>query len=65
MIERMKYHDGGNNHMNKYITTDELVAIFLGIALLAAIFYGSSELSTSIASGLIGYMGRTLVAKKE
>lgn len=51
--------------MNKFITTDELVAIFLGIALLVAVFNGCSELSTSIASGLIGYMGRTLVAKKE
>ena len=51
--------------MNKYITTDELVAMFLGIALLVSVFYGSSELSTSIASGLIGYMGRILVAKKE
>ena len=51
--------------MNKYIATDELVAMFLGIALLVSVFYGSSELSTSIASGLIGYMGRTLVAKKE
>lgn len=51
--------------MNKYITTDELVAIFLGIALIISLFSGTTELSTSIASGLIGYMGRSLVAKNE
>lgn len=47
------------------ITTDNIVGVFLGTALLVSIFYGSSELSTSIASGLIGYMGRTLTERKD
>jgi hypothetical protein len=50
--------------LNK-ITTDNIVGVFLGTALLVSIFYGSNELSTSIASGLIGYMGRTLTEGRE
>lgn len=45
-------------------TTDFVVGIFLGCALICAIFAGgSSELQTTIASGLIGYMGRVATEK--
>ena len=37
--------------------TELIVAAGLVIALLLSIRYGTSELSTNIASGLIGYIG--------
>ena len=43
------------------ITTDMIVGTGLIAALLAAIFFGSQELQTSIASGLTGYLGRSTV----
>ena len=44
------------------ITTDMIVGTGLVIALLAAIiFSGSTELQTTLGSGLIGYLGRTAV----
>lgn len=43
--------------------TENVVAIGLVIALFLAIFYGSNELSTSIASGLLGYIGRSKLSK--
>ena len=43
------------------ITTDMIVGTGLVAALLAAIFLGcSTEMQNTIASGLIGYLGRTL-----
>lgn len=43
-----------------HITTDMIIGTGLVIALLAAIFCGdSTELTQNIASGLIGYLGRT------
>lgn len=47
--------------MNKYISTDELAVIALGIALVLAILFNIPELATSIASGLTGYLGRALL----
>lgn len=45
------------------ITTDIIVGAGLIIALLAAIFLGgSTEMQNTIASGLIGYLGRTAIA---
>lgn len=44
------------------ITTDMIVGTGLIIALLSAIFCGgSTELQTTLASGLIGYLGRTAI----
>ena len=42
-------------------TTDEIVGVFLGMALLCSVFMSMENLAMSIASGLIGYMGRALV----
>lgn len=48
------------------ITTDMIVGTGLVIALLATIFCGgSTELPQNIASGLIGYLGRTALAEAE
>lgn len=45
------------------ITTDMIVGTGLVAALLAAIFLGgSTELQTTLGSGLIGYLGRTAIA---
>lgn len=44
------------------ITTDMIVGTGLVAALLAAIFLGgSTEMQNTIASGLIGYLGRTAI----
>ena len=44
------------------ITTDLIVGTGLVVALLAAIFLGgSTEMQNTIASGLIGYLGRTAI----
>lgn len=44
------------------ITTDMIVGTGLVIALLAAIIFSSStELQTTLGSGLIGYLGRTAI----
>ena len=47
------------------MNTDTVVAGGLIIGLLAAIFMGMNELAMSIASGLAGYMGRSLGEHKE
>lgn len=45
------------------ITTDLIVGTGLVAVLLAAIFCsGSAEMQNTIASGLIGYLGRTAIA---
>lgn len=45
------------------ITTDLIVGTGLVAALLATIFCGgSAEMQNTIASGLIGYLGRTITA---
>lgn len=44
------------------ITTDMIVGTGLVIALLAAIFCGgSTELQTTLGSGLVGYLGRAAI----
>ena len=47
------------------MNTDTVVAAGLIVGLLAAIFMGMNELAMSIASGLVGYMGRSLGDHKE
>ena len=47
------------------INTDTVVAVGLIGCLAAAIFAGMNELAMSIASGLVGYMGRSLGEHKE
>ena len=43
---------------SEFLKTENLVAVGLVIALIISLFIGSSEqLSTNIASGLIGYIG--------
>ena len=47
--------------MGKYLTTDLIVGTLVSISLLAAILLGQTELAGNIASGLIGYLGRTAI----
>ena len=47
------------------VNTDTVVAGGLIAGLLAAIYAGMNELAMSIASGLVGYMGRSLTEHKE
>lgn len=53
--------------MSKYgITADILIGVGLVLALLVSIVNGgSTELQTNIASGLIGYLGKTAIAHAE
>ena len=51
--------------MGKILTTDLVVGTLVSVALLAAIFIGQTELAGNIASGLIGYLGRTALAEAE
>lgn len=49
-----------------HVTTDMIVGTGLIVALLAAIFCGgSTELQTTLGSGLIGYLGRTAIERKD
>ena len=43
--------------MGEKLNTEKIVGIGLVVALITAIFFGLNELSMSIASGLVGYMG--------
>ena len=46
-----------------HVTTDLIVGTGLVAVLLATIFCGgSAEMQNTIASGLIGYLGRTAIA---
>ena len=48
------------------ITTDMIVGTGLVAALLAAIFLGgSTEMQNTVASGLIGYLGRTAIENRK
>lgn len=52
----------------KISLADIIVVVALSLALMMAIFYKQNELSMSIASGLLGYIGGTTksaVQKKE
>ena len=44
---------------------ENMVAMGLVGALIVSMFYGSNELSMSIASGLIGYIGGGQVKRKD
>lgn len=44
---------------DKINIADLIVIVALALALFASIFYGYKELSMSIASGLLGYIGGT------
>ena len=46
-----------------FLKTENLVAVGLVIALLISLFTGTTEISMSIASGLIGYIGRGEIKK--
>lgn len=55
---------GGDEVMlHDFIKTENLVAIGLVVALIISLFTGPYELSMSIASGLIGYIGRGEIKK--
>lgn len=45
------------------LTTENLVALGLVVALLISLFTGTEDLSMAIASGLIGYLGRGQIEK--
>ena len=49
--------------LGRFLNAETIVSIGLVIALLLAISYGTNELSMSIASGLIGYIGRGKLAE--
>jgi len=52
--------------MRMRITTDLIVGAGLVLALFAAILNdGSTELQTTLASGLIGYLGRTAIENRK
>lgn len=44
--------------IQELMNTDNLIGIGLVIALLVSLFMGSEQLSMTIATGLIGYIGR-------
>lgn len=46
--------------MTKYLATDLVVGTLVGISLLMCICFGETSLAGNIASGLIGYLGRTI-----
>lgn len=47
------------------LNAETIVSIGLVVSLLLSITYGTNELSMSIASGLIGYIGRGKLAEIE
>lgn len=48
-----------------FLKTENLVAIGLVISLLISLFTGPFELSMSIASGLLGFIGRGQLEQKK
>ena len=51
--------------VKELLHTENIIALGLVLALLASLFYGSSELSMNIASGLIGYLGRGHIIRRD
>lgn len=49
----------------KAIHIEGVIGTGLIIALLLAIYHGDKDLAVNIASGLIGYLGRSRVINKE
>lgn len=57
---------GAGEVMRMHVTTDMIVGTGLVIVLLAAIIFGgSTELQTTLGSGLIGYLGRTAIENRK
>ena len=50
--------------MCNVLNAETIVSIGLVAGLVISIFWGTNELSMSIASGLIGYIGRGKIAEK-
>lgn len=48
---------------DEMLTTENLVALGLVVALIISLFTGTEDLSMAIASGLIGYLGRGQIEK--
>ena len=44
---------------------DWMVGTGLVAVAILSIFYGSPELSSNVTSGLIGFLGRSVISKKE
>ena len=53
-----------NLQFNKIDISYLIVVIGLVVSLIISIFYGLNELSMSIASGLLGYIGGSAVSSK-
>ena len=51
--------------LREFLSVESIVAAGLVAALILSMFYGSNELSMSIASGLIGYIGRGKLQQEE
>lgn len=58
-IKQFGYHKEKRNKMQfeKLDIVNLVVVIGLVVALITAIFYGNTELSTTISAGLLGYLG--------
>ena len=44
---------------------DWMVGTGLVVVAILSIFYGTAELSSNVTSGLIGFLGRSVISKKE
>ena len=52
--------------MRNYLPrVDWMVGTGLVVVAILSVFYGSAELTSNIASGLIGFLGRSVISKKE
>ena len=47
------------------VTTDMIVGFGLVLALLMSILWGDTEVQRNLASGLIGYLGRSYVISRK
>ena len=51
--------------MRNYLPrVDWMVGTGLVLVAILSVFYGSAELTSNIASGLIGFLGRTIMMKE-
>ena len=49
---------------NRLPRVDWMVGTGLDLVAILSVFYGSAELTSNIASGLIGFLGRTIMMKE-
>lgn len=49
---------------NNLPRVDWMVGTGLVLVAILSVFYGSAELTSNIASGLIGFLGRTIMMKE-